>query len=242
MHRGFGVLGLTVALAGCAPVTAPPVAVLDPTPATSSASANASVRAQTHPVDQRTAVTVLATVAVKGRAPATGYDRAQFGPPWADVDGNSCNTRNDTLRRDLTGVSFKPGTRDCVVVGGELVDPYTARTIIFTKTDAGAVQVDHVVSLSDAWQKGAQQWSPAKRLAFANDPLNLLAVDGATNAAKGNSDAATWLPPDKAYRCALVARQTSVKARYGLWMTAAEHEAIGRVLSSCPPELAPARG
>lgn len=140
------------------------------------------------------------------------------------------------MRRDLASVSFQPGTRDCVVVGGELVDPYTARTIIFTKAGAGAVQVDHVVSLSDAWQKGAQQWSPAKRLAFANDPLNLLAVDGATNVAKGNSDAATWLPPDKAYRCAFVARQTSVKARYGLWMTTAEHEAIGRVLSSCPTQ------
>ena len=86
----------------------------------------------------------------------------------------------------------------------------------------------------DAWQKGAAQWPAGKRLAFANDPLNLLAVDAGTNRSKGDGDAATWLPPNKSYRCAYVARQVAVKAKYGLWVTAAERDAMVRVLSTCP--------
>jgi hypothetical protein len=101
------------------------------------------------------------------------------------------------------------------------------------------VQIDHVVAVSDAWQKGAQQWSPSKRVQFYNDPLNLLAVDGPTNSAKGDSDAASWLPPQKAYRCAYVARQVAVKSKYGLWVTSAEKTAIATVLSGCPTQQLP---
>ena len=189
-----------------------------------------------------TALALLATLEVKGRAPKTGYDRALFGQAWADTDRNGCGTRDDMLKRDLTGETFKAGTGDCVVLTGQLADPYTGQTLSFTKADAGAIQIDHLVALSDAWQKGAQQWDAGKRLAFANDPLNLLAVDGPTNASKSDGDAATWLPPNKGYRCAMVARQTAVKAKYALWVTAAEREAIARVLSVCPNEPAPTGG
>ena len=187
----------------------------------------------------KTALAVLGTLAVKGRAPRTGYDRSLFGQAWADTDRNGCDTRNDMLRRDLVEVTFKAGTRDCVVIAGTLAEPYTGRSIAFTKQDADAVQIDHVVALSDAWQKGAQQWDAGKRLAFANDPLNLLAVDGPTNASKSDGDAATWLPPNTAYRCAMVARQVAVKGKYGVWVTAAERDAIARVLTACPGEVAP---
>jgi hypothetical protein len=187
------------------------------------------------------ALAVLATLPVKGRAPKTGYSRDQFGPAWADVDHNGCDTRNDMLRRDLKATALKPGTRNCVVLSGILNDPYTAAAINFVRGNATstAVQIDHVVALSDAWQKGAQRLSPAQRLSFANDPLNLLAVDGPTNMSKSDGDAATWLPPSKSYRCAYVARQISVKSSYGLWVTQAEHDAMARVLSDCPGALAP---
>jgi hypothetical protein len=187
------------------------------------------------------ALAVLATLPVKGRAPKTGYSRDQFGPAWSDVDHNGCDTRNDVLRRDLKSVALKPGTRDCVVLSGVLNDPYTAAAINFLRGNATstAVQIDHVVALSDAWQKGAQQLSPGQRLSFANDPLNLLAVDGPANQSKSDGDAATWLPPNKAYRCDYVARQISVKSSYGLWVTQAEHDAMARVLSDCPNALAP---
>jgi hypothetical protein len=181
----------------------------------------------------------LAGLTIKGRAPKTGYDRDLFGPAWADVDRNGCDTRNDILARDLTEESFRPGTRNCVVLTGTLIDPYTGRSIVFRKEEAGAVQIDHVVSLSDAWQKGAQQWEPGRRLAFANDPLNLLAVDGPTNASKSDADAATWLPPNLSYRCPLVARQIAVKLGYGLAVTRSEHDAISRVLTSCPGQQLP---
>lgn len=90
-----------------------------------------------------------------------------------------------------------------------------------------------MIALSDAWQKGAQQWSAQKRKDFANDPVNLQAVSGKANQQKGAGDAATWLPANKAYRCEYVARQVAVKKKYGLAVTAAERQAIGRVLSSC---------
>ncbi|MEO8282379.1 MAG: DUF1524 domain-containing protein [Pseudarthrobacter sp.] len=187
------------------------------------------------------ALDVLAALTVKGRAPKTGYSREQFGPAWSDVDRNGCDTRNDTLRRDLTAIALRPGTHDCVVLSGVLNDPYTATLINFLRgnTTSTAVQIDHVVALSDAWQKGAQQLSAAQRLSFANDPLNLLAVDGPSNLKKSDGDAATWLPPNKSYRCAYVARQISVKSSYGLWVTQAEHDAMARVLGDCPDALAP---
>jgi len=173
---------------------------------------------------------LLATLPVKGRAPMTGYRRSQYGEAWTDVDGNGCRTRDDVLTRDLTHRQYRDR---CVVVAGTLLDPYTHQLLAFRKADAAVVQIDHVVALGDAWQKGAQQWTPARRLAFANDPLELLAVSGPVNEAKGDADAASWLPPYKPFRCAFVTRQVQVKAKYGLWVTAAEREAMRRVLSRC---------
>lgn len=186
------------------------------------------------------ALDVLATLPIKGRAPKTGYDRAQFGQAWADVDRNGCDTRNDILKRDLTGVSYTNSV-PCKVQSGTLADPYTGKTISFVRGSAtsSAVQIDHVVALSDAWQKGAQQLTAEQRSAFANDPLNLQATDGPTNQQKGDGDAATWLPPNKGFRCDYVARQVSVKATYGLWVTQAEHDAIARILGDCAGQLAP---
>ncbi|MDN3310032.1 DUF1524 domain-containing protein [Microbacterium oryzae] len=189
-------------------------------------------------VADATAAEVLATLPVKGSAPGTGYDRVgDFGESWLDVDGNGCGTRDDILRRDLADAVTDDG---CVVRAGELDDPYTGRTIAFERgvDTSHLVQIDHVVALKDAWRTGAQRLSAQRRVALANDPLNLLAVDGSTNAQKGAGNAATWLPPDKAFRCAYVARQISVKAAYGLWVVPAEKDAMARVLDACPDEPA----
>ena len=188
-----------------------------------------------------TAMSALDSLAVKGRAAKTGYDRAAFGPAWADLDRNGCDTRNDVLRRDLSTYVLKAGTRGCLVLRGTLRDPYTGKMISFVRGPgtSTAVQVDHVVALSDAWQKGAGRWSAPVRARFANDSLNLLAVDGPTNGRKSDADAATWLPPAKAYRCAFVARQVAVKVKYGLWMTAAEKAATARVLTGCQGQKLP---
>jgi Protein of unknown function (DUF1524)/Excalibur calcium-binding domain len=211
-------------------------------PATGTSSAPAVASSQ-RPVEQAdgAALAALATLVVKGRAPKTGYDRDRFGQAWSDVDRNGCDTRNDVLRRDLTAFVLKAGTRGCLVLQGTLRDPYTGRTIPFVRGQrtSAAVQIDHVVALSDAWQKGAWAWSADKRKRFANDPLNLLAVDGPTNARKSDGDAATWLPPAKAYRCRYVARQVAVKKSYGVWVTSAERAAIVRILATCPGQSLP---
>ena len=177
---------------------------------------------------------------VKGRAPKTGYDRDLFGQAWSDDVGvefghNGCDTRNDVLRRDLVETTLKPGTRDCVVLTGVLTGPYSGERIEFQRGQgtSSQVQIDHVVALSDAWQKGAQQLTVDQRRDFANDPLNLLAVAGHVNQSKGDGDAATWLPPRREFRCSYVARQVMVKERYGLWVTQAELDAIDRVLAAC---------
>ena len=190
------------------------------------------------------AVDMLATLPVKGRAPKTGYARTQFGAAWSDVDHNGCDTRNDILKRDMTNVTFKSGTHDCVVKTGTLNDPYTGKTINFVRGQhtSTAVQIDHVVALSDAWQKGAQQLNADQRLQLANDPYNLLAVDGPANQQKSDSDAASWLPSNKSFRCQYVARQIGVKHKYALWVTQAEKDAMTNVLSGCPGQTVPDGG
>jgi hypothetical protein len=187
------------------------------------------------------ATAVLETLPVKGRAPKTGYTRAQFGAAWADVDRNGCDTRNDILNRDLTSIIYKPGTRNCVVASGILVDRYSGETINFLRGNLTSmdVQIDHVVALSNAWQTGAFKLSADKRKAFANDPLNLFAVKGKLNSQKGDGDAATWLPPLKSFRCAYVAQQIAVKAKYSLWVVAPEKAAMVSILAKCPDQKVP---
>ena len=189
----------------------------------------------------KTAVAVLETLAVKGRAPKTGYERSQFGPTWSDVDRNGCDTRNDILYRDLTSIKYKDGTKECVVLSGILIDPYSGEKISFVRGVGSSmdVQIDHVVALSNAWQTGAFKLTYDMRLAFANDPMNLLAVKGRLNSQKGDGDAATWLPPRKDIRCAYVAQQIVVKAKYKLWVTPAEKAAMVALLAKCPGFKAP---
>ena len=180
------------------------------------------------------ALRILNTLPVKGRAPKTGYSRAQFGDAWSDIDHNGCDTRNDILNRDLTAKQHK-NSRGCVVISGILNDPYTGKVINFMrgKDTSEQVQIDHVVALSDAWQSGAQEISAQERLQLANDPENLLAVDGPANQQKSDSDAATWLPANASFRCSYVARQIRVKAKYHLWIKPAEKEAMINALTPC---------
>lgn len=172
----------------------------------------------------------LGKLEVKGRAPKTGYTRKQFGNGWGKI--NNCSVREVILARDLTDEKID---EKCRVLSGVLNDPYTGQTIHFQRGDKSSskVQIDHVVALSDAWQKGAQQLSPGEREKLANDPLNLLAVDGPANQAKGDGDAATWLPSNKPFRCQYVARQIAVKRRYRLWVTEAEKSAMSSILEKC---------
>jgi len=187
------------------------------------------------------ATAVLQTLPVKGRAPKTGYTRDQFGQAWADVDRNGCDTRNDILKRDLSAIIYKSGTRNCVVLSGTLLDRYSGESINFVRGNITSmeVQIDHVVALSNAWQTGAFKLTSEQRTALANDPLNLFAVKGSLNQQKSDGDAATWLPPLKSFRCAYVAQQIAVKAKYSLWVVPPEKAAMVAILAKCPGQKVP---
>lgn len=246
---GIVILGaiLAAAVAGCSTATLDASAVMPaptPSPTTSHSSPAKSaddLSTVTEPAqaaaiaiaDSSNAISLLATLPIKGRAPMTGYARtAMFGAAWIDEDRNGCDTRNDILSRDLTDLT-KSGP--CRVLSGSLISPYTGRTISFVRGNltSTAVQIDHVVSLGDAWRTGAQQLSQAQRVAIANDPINLFAVDAHSNLQKSDGDTATWLPESKPFRCTYVSHQVSVKATYALWVTQPEHDAMLRVLSNC---------
>jgi len=250
-------LAATVLLSGCGPASNGPVTSASkaqpspaetaqtPSVAPSSAAVSAPPTTATtsttpKPAATGTALAAVTKLTVKGRAPKTGYTRAQFGQAWYDTDHNGCDTRNDILRRDLKSKQMQNA---CKVTAGTLApDPYTGTSIRFIYGGASEVDIDHLVALSDAWQKGAATWAAGKRLALANDPLNLLAVDSSINRSKGDGDAATWLPPNKAFRCTYVARQVAVKGKYGLWVTSAERDAMVRVLTTCPTMGLPGPG
>lgn len=260
--KGAGWASLTaLALGGCtaSPSTEPTVVTVtatedvvvvieeplatDPQTVTAQPTTRSSGSAATSP-----ALTALEKLPEKGRAPKTGYERGMFGTAWNDdvtelYGHNGCDTRNDILRRDLAGMQIKPGTNNCVALSGILVDPYSGESIPFVRGAASSsdVQIDHVVALSNAWQTGAQQMTTEQRQNFANDPLNLLATKGTLNAQKGDGDAATWLPPRKAYRCQFAIRQVAVKTKHKLWVTPPEKDALNRILSGCPGARLPSR-
>lgn len=195
-----------------------------------------------HPAAQgRDALVALAALRVHDSPTMAGYQRDLFGYRAVDLDRNGCDTRNDILRRDLHDVVLKPGTHDCVVLSGTLTDPYSGTTITFTRgtSTSDDVQIDHVVALADAWASGAAAWDQATRYRLGNDPLNLLAVSGPLNTQKSDGNAARWLPPNVAYRCAYVARQIGVKYTYGLTVTTAERTAMAGVLAGCPDQPLP---
>jgi Protein of unknown function (DUF1524) len=206
------------------------------TAATSAAPSAPAVAVRTPRFDAARAQ--LAALQIKSWDRAQDFKRFRFGQAWSDdvnveFGHNGCNTRDDILRRDLANLVVRPGT--CFAQSGTLHDPYTGATIDFVRgpDTSDSVEIDHVVSLADAWYKGARLWDPQRRLDFANDPINLLAVSPKANFDKAFRDAASWLPPNEAFRCDFVARQVNVKAVYGLWVSGKEKQAMADVLARC---------
>lgn len=190
---------------------------------------------------------LLATVrTVPSRPHPGGYQRGcgtgqgcVFGPAWTDDhDGpgghDGCDSRNSVLARQLSAVTFRPGST-CVVAAGELRDPYTGQQRAFTRADAKAVQIDHVFPLAAAWDLGASGWPLPQRVRFANDiDYNLLAVDGRTNEDKGDRTPADWLPPARAGHCFYAGKYLTTADRYGLPITRADRARLERVVRACP--------
>jgi Protein of unknown function (DUF1524) len=160
-----------------------------------------------------------------------GYQRTRdFGPAWSvDVDRNGCGTRDDILRRDLAKVQLRGR---CTVIAGVLVDPYTGRSVTFSKSHAAVVQIDHVVPLGAAWARGARDWPQSERERFANDPVNLLATSAAANESKSDRGPAEWLPR-AGFRCAYAVQWVGVSTRYKLAVTPPDKSSLTVLLSRC---------
>ena len=186
-------------------------------------------------IDAASVTRMLDEIPVAPAGTMAGYSRTAFGPAWADTDHNGCDQRNDVLRRDMTDVTAKPGTHGCVVLTGHLDDPYTGKSIDFTRGEktSTAVQVDHTVPEAWSFAHGAASWTAAQREQFATDLNELQATDGPTNESKGDDGPATWLPPSTAYRCTYVTRFTYIVHSYGLTIDQPDKTAIQQVLSTC---------
>ncbi len=190
------------------------------------------------------AAQVLAQLDVQKKNSSRGYKRSKFGSGWGNSNNDPCDTRSDILKRDLSRYTVPPrDLHDCMVLTGVLeIDPYTGEQIVYERGGASEIDIDHVVALSNSWGLGAKSWSKKKRRAFANDPLNLLAVDAGANRSKGDKDASKYLPSNTSFQCDYVARQIAVKDKYDLAVTRAEKRAMTQVLDTCPKEKIPGPG
>lgn len=194
------------------------------------------------PVSADTAASItdlLGKITVVQSLPSVpGYERSckkgkacSFGPAWTDVARSGCDTRNQILRSQLSNVRFKPGTRDCKVLSGTLDDPYSGTRIEFSASNPKAVEIDHIAALALAWRSGASTWTPQQRLNYANDPQNLLAVDGPLNVKKSDSSISQWLPPNRDFQCTYIQKFLAIAAKYGLSITQADKTTA---LNTCP--------
>lgn len=188
-------------------------------------------------------VDVLAGVAeIPERVRGFDYRRDAFGDSWTDdttAPGgrNGCDTRNDILDRDLIDKTYVSIKRCPNAVGtGTLLDPYTSEVVPFTRGNrvGAAVQIDHLVPLALAWDLGARNWTEEKRIRFANDPANLLAVDGPTNQDKGDAEPAVWMPPNAAFHCQYAMQFIAVLRGYGLPVDAPSAAVLRDAAQTCP--------
>ncbi|MEW1721108.1 HNH endonuclease family protein [Streptomyces sp. NPDC093109] len=174
--------------------------------------------------DKKASLELIETVPTARAGSGSGYDRKKFGYAWQDTAegipfaGNGCDTRNDILARDGKDLEYRSGS-DCILISMTLNDPYTGKEMEWRKEAAAKVQIDHVMPLSYDWRMGASRWSLAKRKQIANDPINLVAVDGPTNGSKGDSGPADWLPPREEIHCAYSTRWAQVALKYELPVT-----------------------
>jgi hypothetical protein len=238
-----GIAMAALALAGCnksddtvAPQGAAPAAPAGPAtaPLANADGTGRGLAPVTSAADKAAGRALIDKLRTAPNGPKTGYSRDQYGTAWSDkasgvpLSGNKCDTRDDILKRDGANIQYKDKA-SCVVSTMTLPDPYTGKDIAFTKSKASTVQIDHIVPLSASWQMGADKWPAAKRMQLANDPLNLLAVDGPTNGGKGDSMPAAWLPPNPNIRCAYVIRYAQVSLKYDLPVTPADKTAMAGV-------------
>lgn len=201
------------------------------------------ITSRSAPPEEVIAEEVIVVAAEPSNVP--GYDRAcgtghgcVFGPAWSDdvnvrLGHNGCDTRNDILGEALTAVIHREGTKGCVVIAGDLSDPYTGAQIHFEKANASQVQIDHIYPLAVAWDRGAHSWSSDQRRNFANDPDNLVATGANANQSKSDHTPAKWLPGSAAGKCRYVTGFVAIARKYQLPITSDEARVVAEVGKDC---------
>ncbi|ABW13245.1 secreted protein [Parafrankia sp. EAN1pec] len=173
-----------------------------------------------------TALTRLNSLTVAAESHASTYDRDLF-PHWITVSG-ACNTREQVLKRDGTGVVVNSS---CAATSGSWYSPYDGATW----TAAADVDIDHMVPLAEAWASGAWAWTTTQRQTYANDlgGPELWAVTDNVNQSKGDKDPAEWQPSLSSFRCTYARAWVQVKYYYNLTVDSTEKSALNTMLGTC---------
>jgi len=142
---------------------------------------------------------------------AQEYKRSSFNH-WIDADKDCQTTRAEILIRYNMGVLMFKTDKNCLVVTGTWVCPYTGNMYYGAKD----LDIDHIIPLKWAWEHGASKWTKEKRKRFANDPDNLLAVQASANRQKGAKGLDKWLPSNPEYLNTYIAKWFYLQVKYGL--------------------------
>ena len=183
------------------------------------------------PVSYKDATTALNTLKVADEV-RTGYKRTLF-KHWITISRAGqlgCDSRKSVI---IDEAIVKPTVgKDCALTGGKWLSIYDNVEI----TDAGKLDVDHMVPLAEAWDSGASSWTDLKRQQYANDmtdPRHLIAVTGSSNRSKSDQDPADWVPTNKAYTCEYLVNWVSIKVRWNLSVDKKEKDFIASALKPC---------
>jgi len=112
-------------------------------------------------------------------------------------------------RKEFNYRSYKPNTS---------IGFYTNKTCEF-------INIDHIVSLKDAYESGAASWSASRKKAFANDRSNHVPSCGRVNSSTGSEGPSDFLRRSRDGRgleyeivrfCEYVKKYYAVKVKYGL--------------------------
>ena len=204
----------TVIAPTATPTENPPTRILPPTP-----------------TPETDAPTVLLIAVAEPEDNMTPYDREDWRH-WVDEDGDCQDARNEALiAESLSPVTFR-SDRECRVVAGQWLAPYTGATIL----DPGNLDIDHMVPLANAHRSGAWQWSVERKRRYANyldEAQHLIAVTAGANRSKGAKGPEDWKPPDRSYWCKYAIDWTNIKMEWKLTVSQAEFTALDEMLATC---------
>lgn len=246
LNRCAAICGVVLALAGCGTPATPPQAATGATRGQETAShaqpapntceepcttTRTSTRAGSAAAPAPSAATNRGAASAPTAPPPSGrspYSRDEFGTGWTDPDHNGCDARQDAIRAATTNrVTAGP----CKITRADIRDRYSGRT--YPAANPSAFDIDHIVALHDAWNSGASSWTRARRVAFANDPADLVLTTASANRSKGDQDPSQWAPATHDGACFYARTYRAIKLRWRLHTTPAQRSAVRRTLATC---------